>query len=275
MQTEVGRRVFYFLRTHVVGCFTPHHNLGHALTGTKLLGCMQRDVAVPQIMIDLSNIPSETESVDDIHEKRLFLAMTRLCTLRRDFKGNKNHSIDFVDRARTIDEDLEDWVDSLPCEYAYMNRKSGKNDDCLLDHYHVYRDFRITTCWNLYRCARIMCHEIIMDRIDHKSLAAVSPRVQCRKSEAIMAQLSDDIAASVPFYLQGDHVGESSSYAPKAGVAGQSLIWPLFIIARIPRASSLTSTWAILQMEKIGRVTGIQQNMAVASLLKQTYNKTV
>lgn len=211
----------------------------------------------------------ESETEQELNQRRVFLIMVRLCSLRSDFADEKNDGLDFVDRALAIDADLEDWADRLPFEYAYITRKSDKTDDGFLNYYHVYSDIYSSSLWNIYRCGRIMAHEVILERVDNHPMTTVSPSVQRRRSEDMMAQLSDDIAASVPFYLRGDHVGESSSYTIKVGVVGQTLIWPLYIIARIPRTSSLTRNWAVLQMEKISQLTGVAHNMALASLMKK------
>lgn len=187
----------------------------------------------------------------------------------------ENHEPNLVDRAHTVDADLEDWVNRLPCEYAYIPRKSSKTNDGFLDYYHVYRDLRVAGLWNMYRCARILAHEVIMKRVDRRSMTTVSPSAQRRKSEAMIAQLSDDVAASVPFYLQGDHLQEHSSYNPKTGLVGQQLLWPLFLIARISQPSSLLRIWVIVQLNKIGHITGVHQNIAIAKTLKERLNEII
>lgn len=224
-------------------------------------------------MIDWSSITFKSESVEQILEKRLFLVTASLCALRRDFVGQRNDGLDLVNRAHAIDADLEDFVNCLPCEFAYIPRKSHKTDDAFLDYYHVYTDIWFTGLWNMYRCARILAHEIILERIDSHSMMTVSPKAQCQKSEVMMAQLSDDIAASVPFYLRGDHLRESSSYNPKAGMVGQSLLWPLFVIGRVCKPSSLMRIWVVRQMEKIARITGVQQNISIANFLRRLGEK--
>lgn len=186
----------------------------------------------------------------------------------------KNDELNLVDHAHTVDADLEDWVNRLPCEFAYIPRKCSKTDDSFLDYYHVYKDLWIAGLWNMYRSARILALEIIMKRVDGRSMTTVSPSAQRRKSEAMIAQLSDDVAASVPFYLQGDHFQEHSSDTPKAGMVGQQLIWPLFVIARMSQPSSSLRSWVIVQLNKIGHFTGIQQNIAVAKRLKENLNIT-
>lgn len=257
LQTETGRRIFDYLRFQI------------------LIGCLQREIAVPQGMTDLSSIPMEAENEQERNKRRVFLILVRLCSLRSDFADETNDGLDFVDRALAIDADLENWADHLPFEYAYITRKSDKTDDGFLNYYHVYRDIYTCSLWNMYRCGRIMAHEVMLERVDNHSMTTVSPSVQRRRSEDMMARLSDDIAASVPFFLRGDHVGESSSYTLKAGVVGQMLIWPLYIIARTPRTSSLTRNWAVLQMERISQLTGVAHNEALASYMKKRRNVSV
>lgn len=219
--------------------------------------------------------PAESETLDEIQDKRLFVVTARLCALRSDFKARTHDDLDIVNRAHTIDADLEDWVNRLPCQYAYITRKKDEIDDSFLNYYHVYRDYWVTQVWNMYRCVRILTHEVIMECINSRSMTTVSPSAQRRKSDAIIAQLSDEIAASVPFFLQGDHFEKASSYTLKAGVVGQSLIWPLYVIAQVPQASSSTRIWSILQMEKIGRITGVRTNTALADFMKKRHDITV
>lgn len=220
------------------------------------------------MIVDWTSITLGSESADEIIEKRLFLVMARLCSLRSDFLGQKYDDISLVGRALAIDADLEDWVHTLPCGFAYITRKTSESDDIYLDYYHAYRDLWTAGVWNMYRCAHILTHEVIIECIGSHSMTTMSPTAQRRKSEAMIGQLSDDIAASVPYYLEGDHFGKNSSYTPKAGLVGQSLLWPLFVIARAPQASASARDWAVLQMDKIGRITGVQQNISVANYVK-------
>lgn len=222
------------------------------------------------MITDLSGISSESESVEELHERRLSLIMARVCALRSDFKDQKNDGLDFIKRGHAIDADFEDWVNRLPCEFAYMTRKSGKTDDAFLDYYHVYRDTWTVTVWNLYRCARILTHEVIMEYSDSHSMTSVSPKAQRRKSEVMIAQMTDEIAATVPFGLKGDHVGDDSSYTPNA-VVGIALLFPLYVVARVSQRSSWTRTWVIRQLEKIGRITGVQQNTILAKVMREGY----
>lgn len=219
------------------------------------------------MITDWSAISSESEPVEELQERRLSLIMARVCALRSDFKDQKNDGLDLINRSHAIDADFEDWVNRLPCEFAYMTRKSGKTDDGFLDYYHVYRDTWTIAIWNLYRCARILTHEVIVECSDSNSMTSVSPKAQRRKSEVMIAQLSDEIAATVPFCLKGDHFGDSSSYTPNA-VVGITLLWPLYVIAKVSQRSSWKRTWAIRQLDKIGRITGVQQNTTIANALR-------
>ncbi|MCJ1467285.1 hypothetical protein MMC07_005909 [Pseudocyphellaria aurata] len=250
LETDTGRRIFYHLRAHV------------------LLGCLQRDVAVPPLIVDWTSITLESESADEIIDKRLFLILARLCALRSDFRVQKCDDESLVGRALAIDADLEDWVHTLPCRWAYITRKAGKTDDIYLGYYHAYRDLWTCTIWNFYRCAHILAHETIIEHIGSHSVTTISPTAQRRRSAVTIGQLSDDIAATVPYYMEGDHFEVNSSYTPKAGVLGQSLLWPLSVVARTASASASARNWAVLQMYKIGRLTGVQQNITIANYLK-------
>lgn len=74
------------------------------------------------------------------------------------------------------------------------------------DSYHIYRSIAASSMWNNYRCARILVHEIIIDAVQRLAVATLDdPGSQrctlANQSRRIVQQLTEDICASVPFYL--------------------------------------------------------------------------
>ena len=168
--------------------------------------------------------------------------------------------------AKAIDADLVEWADAIPPWLRYTTKISDDIENVLWGFYHVYPNIWIVGGYNLYRCARILTHELIIKWLDRSF--AHDPQ-QHHASEAILAQLNAEICATVPcIFGQIDQNGPpNASYSPRAAT-GTWVLWPLYLAATMDSATPTTRAWVINQIERLGQIMGIQQATTLAAVLR-------
>ena len=266
----VGRNIFTHLRNQIVGALVsqPHHVL--LLTIDQMIDCFQRDKAIPPEFMEWADRALEFDnSTSTKREVELFQIVARLCNLRSVVHRSKESSLRdplVLLLARDIDSDLIEFVDAFPARLGYTTRSCKVSENVLSDHYHVYPNTWIVSAWSLYRTARIMIHELILDWLsrnpDHGNLAT-----QRRESEMLLARLNADICASVPFIL-GDIEPEAGAASHPRAAGGIAMVWPLYLAATMDTATQSTRDWVITRLDKLGHIMGIQQAVTLAHVLK-------
>jgi hypothetical protein len=214
-------------------------------------------VAVPPIIVEWSKkiqkllirgTPSPAlDLVNQLDE-----IIIRLCSLLSTLHSSRLvNSCPMVSLALSIEADLAHWVNHLIPGYAYtIIPLQGASREVYSDSYHIYPHLRIARIWARYRCSRILVHEVILDTISPLSLPSTNLQptfyeVQRHTSESLLATLTSDICASVPFYL-----GYNNS-RPTPAAAGTFFLWPLSLVATMNYTCRSMREWVILQLDKI------------------------
>lgn len=194
--------------------------------------------------------------------------MGRLCTLRATLDRANNNDTGVITLANFIDSDLEEWKNSLPPAFFYTVRYSADSENVFSGTYHVYCSTWATAVWNVYRCARIMTHNVISDWLNRTSSPNRAFDESLRsKSELVFANLAYDICASAPFILGTSDSARSASQPPRAA-AGASLLWPFYLAATMEQQYTGMRAWVITRLEFIGRHLGIKQAESLANVLR-------
>ncbi|KAL2050410.1 hypothetical protein ABVK25_009382 [Lepraria finkii] len=250
LQTVVGRHIFAYLRNQIV------------------IDCFQRSAVIPPEVIEWSEYALQLETdIGSRRELAIFPIITRLCTLRCVIAKDTNNDPAVLTIARGIDADLVEWADRFPTWLRYTTELSNDIENVLSGYYHVYPNVWVVGGWNLYRCARILTHEVI-ERWLSRNLTY--DMAQLRQSEAVLSKLNADICASVPcVFGQVDVNGLQTgySYSPRAAT-GTWILWPLYLAATMDTATPTTRAWVINQLDKVGRTMGIQQAISLAAVLR-------
>jgi len=202
-------------------------------------------------------------------ENELFQIIGRLCTLRSIVHTSRDGSLTdptVLTLAKDIDTDLTGFANAFPDWLGYTTVPCKISDNVLLDYYHVYPNSWVVGGYNLYRSARIMTNELILNWLSQNpSYENVDSRR--RESEIVLTRLNADVCASVPFIL-GD-VEPVGGFKPLPRAAGgMALVWPLYLAATMDTASQSTRAWVITRLDKLGHVAGIQQAVTLANVLK-------
>ena len=222
---------------------------------------------VPPEIIEWSEYASELETDPGrIRESAMFPILTRLCALRAMRKSETYNDPAVLTIAKSIDADLVEWADAIPPWLRYTTKTSDDTENVQSGFYHVYPNMWIVGGYNLYRCARILMHELIVHWLDRSSADDLQQR---QSSGAILARLSAEICASVPciFGQIAKNGPPNASYSPKAAT-GTWVLWPLYLAATMDSATPTTRAWVITQLDKLGRIMGLQQATTLAAVLR-------
>lgn len=236
-----------------------------------MIDCLQRRRAVPPEILEWADLAVHHDGgFAAKRENQLFQIIARLCALRSVYEPDgKIHDHIVLTLVKDIDNDLADYVRAFPSCLQYTTKQCSFSDSVLLDFYHVYPNTWIIGAYNLYRVARILTHEIILNWYA-RNLGRNDMDVQRRQSETVLARLNADICASVPFALGEMENGES---LPKASV-GMALIWPLYSAATMDGVQESTRAWVITRLDRLGHKFGIQQAVSLANVLKTKHGIT-
>lgn len=230
-----------------------------------MIDCLQRRRAIPPEILEWADLAVQYDGgIAAKRENQLFQIIARLCSLRSVYKPHGEvHDTIVLTLAKKIDSDLADYVRGFPDRLQYTTRRCSISEDVLSDYYHVYPNTWVVGAYNLYRGARILTNELILNWYLHNPTWD-NIHVQRRQSETVLARSYADICASVPFAI-GD-AGNGVS-VPRAS-AGLALVWPLYLAATMDNRQESTRAWVITRLDKLGRVMGIQQAISLANVLK-------
>lgn len=229
-----------------------------------MVDCFQRRRAIPPQIVEWADLAAQYDGgLAAKRENQLFQIIARLCTLRTIHEPNGEvHDPIVVTLAKEIDSELAEFVHGFPEWLRYTTRQCSISESVLSDYYHVYPNTWIVSAYNLYRVARILANELIMNWYS-RNPTWDNVHIERRRSETLLARLNVDICASVPFAL-----GEIDGvFLPRAS-AGIALVWPLYLAATMDGGLESTRAWVITRLDKLGHEMGIQQAVSLANVLK-------
>lgn len=254
------------------------------LTSSKILNCLQRHVSVPDIILEWSIYARQFESVEEAHNSILCEIVIKFCDLRALVALSEGlvDSAMIISTALDIELELSEWADQLPVQYFYnIVTMRTRSSSVFADYYHEYTNIWIATTWNHYRSVRILVNELVIEHITYLQSQAMQPgededpviaalyRTRLNLSKSILLQLTQDICASIPMYIDGSNLGASTS--PLASVSraasGNLLLWPLYTAAATDSVSDVMRLWVVDRLKTIARVMGIQQANVLACVL--------
>ncbi|RAH43037.1 uncharacterized protein BO95DRAFT_502539 [Aspergillus brunneoviolaceus CBS 621.78] len=174
-----------------------------------------------------------------------------------------------IERSLTLDARLLAWTTSLSPAWSYQviddprsHLPKSTYPPIYDNRYHLYHGVSIATMWNNYRQTRIVLNEMIRMMALRRWRLQNLPQYQqiIYQSTGIIEHMAGEICDSIPFYFLSGEVGFGSIYRA---------LWPLFIAGRCAAAGSPAKQWATQILDLIGNITGIQQAIGMAELLKQ------
>ncbi|CDM38269.1 Zn(2)-C6 fungal-type DNA-binding domain [Penicillium roqueforti FM164] len=265
LKTDTDLRLFLYLRYQIT------------------ISCLQRDVRVPESLIEQTKIAMILQP-EQVHGNRLLTIIGILSNLRADICANMYNEQEIISAASAIEASLIAWLAALPPEFNYTTHVIPPLDFSIQkrlrgitpydDQYHVYSSAWVCHSWNQYRSARIIVSEIILSRVrrlsDSSSMTLLSEelRIQCRTLRSTIRRLAVDICRSVPFHFIGHQVDRVSSLPPPEHyVAGLVLLWHLFVAGVVENPQHRLRRWVVKCLQMIGNTMGIDQALAVADIV--------
>ncbi|MCJ1403600.1 hypothetical protein MMC11_006823 [Xylographa trunciseda] len=266
VQTRTGHQLFTQLRSQVI------------------INCMQRRARVPDDIAEWTFFAMAYETEQEIIASTLCCIIIKFCNLRASMDSFHDYrqSARVVSAAFDIDAELADWAVRCPAQYIYNTvTMQSRSESVFSDYYHTYDTIWTAYTWNSYRSIRILLNEMLLEQLRHLtqypldylepydeySLLPYETQILCCKS--LLVQLTQDICASVPFYLgyHNQEDGPESMQVPPVAAGGNLLLWPLYTAACTNVVSDMMRLWVIGRLEKIAEVMGIRQATALAHLL--------
>ncbi|KAJ5991609.1 hypothetical protein N7522_011816 [Penicillium canescens] len=265
--TEAGVRLFLHLRYQII------------------ISCLQRDVRVPGSLLETAKLDMIPQVKDALGNK-LITIIGNLANLRADIHTTANSNPqEVLTAACAIEADLIAWLVTLPPDFTYSSHTLMPLDRVferrchgirpLNNEYHLYPDIWAPSCWNHYRCARILVSEIILShahKLSNGSATSLSEdfRLHCKSLRSTIRRLGADICRSVPFHLgacNSEVLPETPILPPESYLGGLMLLWPLFIAGIIEGPKHPQRRWVIQCLKTIGHSWGLDQALAEMDLL--------
>lgn len=256
------------------------------LTDLQIVSCLQRDLRVPDSLMNCSKLDLFPE-IRDALGNRLIIIIGNLSNLRADVQGKiLDDPQQILAAASAIEADLVAWLAALPPDFTYsshtvMPTEHSFEHICggirpLNNQYHSYPDLWSPNLWNHYRSARIIVSELILANV-HK-VSSTSPhgslsedfRLHCKSLRSTIRRLGADICRSVPFHLGACNAGilpgrpmlPSETY-----IGGLMLLWPLFVAGMVEGPNHPQRRWVRQCLGMIGRSMGMDQALALMDIL--------
>ncbi|MCJ1393147.1 hypothetical protein MMC18_006019 [Xylographa bjoerkii] len=267
LQTRIGHQLFVQLRSQVI------------------INCMQRRARVPDDVAEWTLSAMAYETPEELISSTLSSIVIKFCNLRASMESfhDFRHSARIISAAFTIDAELADWAARCPAQYIYSTvTMQSRSESVFSDYYHTYDTIWIAWTWNSYRSIRILLNETLLQQLTHLSqypldypepydeYSSLPYETQILCCKSLLVQLTQDICASVPFYLgyHSQQDGVESMQAPPVAAGGNLLLWPLFTAACTNVVSEMMRLWVVGRLEKIAEDMGIRQATALAHLLR-------
>ncbi|MCJ1434236.1 hypothetical protein MMC27_003603 [Xylographa pallens] len=265
LQTRIGHQLFVQIRSQVI------------------INCMQRHALVPNDIVEWSLYAMAYETAGEIIQSTLSFIIIKFCNLR----AGMDSFHDFSDSARVvsvafdIDAELADWAACCPEQYVYNTVTiQSRSESVFSDYYHTYDSIWTAWTWNSYRSVRILLNDMLLQQLAHLSqypsnfqepheYSTLRYETQILRCKSLLVQLTQDICASVPFYLGYYNQQDSlvSNQVTPAAAGGNLLLWPLYTAACTNVVSDMMRSWVIGRLHYIAEAMGIRQATALAHLL--------
>ncbi|KAK2014693.1 hypothetical protein LZ32DRAFT_581069 [Colletotrichum eremochloae] len=196
------------------------------LTQIVLINCMQKDMPMPQPLVDLRNQLGVLSGGTDANW-RISGPIYKVMQLRHDINSGKlSQTAEIIDQLSKVDREFADIISDLPEPWKYRHVKLSKPHPAVFDGYHcdVYPNLGLAATWNGVRSIRLMVHETIVGELfkcfpdQHITTWPHEAKLQLANSAAFLEKLRDAVIASAPQHFGvvsfKDAMSESGGSAP-------------------------------------------------------------
>lgn len=258
---------------------------------------MQRHLRVPDFITEWSMLNLHHESGEQLTASKLVFMVIEFCNLRASMSSLEEftYSSAIVSSALKLDSALDGWAAQNTYVYNIIPLETSS---CSVfgDYYHTYSSTFTASCWNNYRSVRTLLNELLLVQLEYLTRTAIespptdetdsndsqmlcSDTTSCPlsvsklrslmlRSRSVLTQLTQDICASVPFYLYDTTAPALPPLQHPRAALGNILMWSLYTAACTFMVSDIMQQWVRQQLENISDTMGIKQARALAILLR-------
>ncbi len=288
LRTKIGHALFIAVRTQMVGPIFQLYISCSLLTSTQIINCLSASRA--------PDLGTEWWITDAIKEETSQV-VTHLSLLTAELRADVNRSmmmisrtpenielvLDFMRRARQIEQGFLDWESKVPDIWKYKtaawvdNVAAGDvtNSEVFPGKIDVYSDMWIAVVWNNARVSRLFISGVVV-RCAAWLCAPVDYRTTPEYAAAarLGVDMINDLIASVPFFLgykadqeiigltsedsSGFACGEDGPGARKS-LGAYFCIWPLFSTLCSDFATDSQRAWIKGRMRYMKEQMGMNQ----------------
>lgn len=191
----------------------------------------------------------------------------------------------FVSCALDIDAELEEWCTKWQSSFRYATIIARKmTPDVFEDYWHLYPNITIALIWNHYRCIRTLVNQIIITQLATMTTNLDPDLVfqyssvyndQMDSSRRMIVELSHQLCASIPYYLDYYPVEQGDNWNSSIKCAGRNaraklILWPLYVTGQTECISDIMRMWVIERLEELSMEIGTHKLKAkgLATLLR-------
>ncbi|GJC95509.1 C6 finger domain-containing protein [Colletotrichum higginsianum IMI 349063] len=176
------------------------------LTQIVLINCMQKDMPMPQPLIELRNQLGMLSGGMDPNW-RLSGPIYKVMQLRYDINsGLLSQPADVIEQLTKVDQEFADVIAELPEYWKYRPVRLSTPHPAVFDGHRcdVYPTLGLASTWNGVRSIRMMVHETLIGEIikcfpdRHIMDWPYEAKLQLAKSVELLERLRDTVIASVP-----------------------------------------------------------------------------
>lgn len=246
-----------------------------------------RRVDVPETILKWSRLAREHENDHEVAESELADSMAKFCNLQAatDCPGYDNDPSVFVSCALGIDAELAEWYARWQSSFLFATIIAREmTPEVFDDYWHLYPNIMVALILNHYRCIRTLVNQIIITQLTAMTTNLDPDLVfqyssiyndQMDSSRKMIVELSHEICASVPYYLDyypGYQVESwiSSINSASKNARAKLILWPLYVAGQTEYISEIMRTWLIEQLEVLSKEMGTHKSKAkgLAMLLR-------
>jgi hypothetical protein len=251
----------------------------------QIANCLVRRVGVPEAILKWTKLAREYEDGHELSESELGDIMAHYCNLAAaiEMRESNNDPSVFLSAALNLDYELAEWQSRWQEPEPFTKIEIQANDaNFFSNHWHFYPNVALALVSSHYRCIRTLVNQIILTQLGRLTLsldpdlvfrysAIYNEQVDC--SKRLIIELSHDICASVPYFLdqfpQNDAHSCNFDAATRSGRA-KLVLWPLYVAGQTECVSDDMRLWIVEQLEKLGIERGTHKGKAngLAKLLR-------
>ncbi|CAD6445440.1 e6c83758-c103-4d61-bf07-34e01271705b [Sclerotinia trifoliorum] len=279
------------------------------VTSSLLTSCLQRDIAIPKYITEMTAFAEKTMTNIDPAWIAQKIMVDYTAFNARYHAGQYTDPDVLLNEAQALDERFLAFYNNVPKGWEHTIIHTNEDPDIVFEgYYHIYHDHWVAQIWNAIAGLRILLNETIRDVLI-QDFASASPRLQgaeyaslFQKSTTTIYTLQSDILASIPQHIgyctstphahpqphRNPHPQNLNTNFPSSLSSphsekfptlrfsgGYFLIWPLFLVGISRVSTKEVRAFCVRTLKIVGLHMGIQHAFLLARIMEGEVRVTV